>query len=81
MSVTDLRDHREESEPVLILEAIAQEIREGTIPMPTDLVVVYKGDYGDIPVTRVAHYADSYVGVAMLEYAKAYLMNLSQGDD
>jgi len=44
-------------------------------------VVVYKGDYGDIPVTRVAHYADSYVGVAMLEYAKAYLMNLSQGDD
>lgn len=73
-NITDIRDARGDTEPLLILEDIADAIHDGEFPMPEALITIYRLDASDV---RVAHHTDLHSALAMLELAKAHLLGLA----
>lgn len=69
--VTDFNKARQSKEPLLILEDIADAIRESDLPMPDSLLTIYRLESGEI---RLAHHCELYDALAMLELAKTYLI-------
>jgi len=69
--ITDIREARGDTEPLLILEDIAEAIHAGDISMPEAMITIYRVDQNDV---RLAHHTDLYSALAMLELAKAHLL-------